>query len=178
MSEVFWPTDEQWSRGAPLLPDDTRGMSRLDDRRVISGIVHVSKSGRRLADAPTICGPRKTIHNRFLPTVGPSCRRPMTFCRALPLICSCSVTRLTPSLPCTGRSKQRAQFQTSRSRPAALEKVAIAHGSIADATPLSLCSDGSRIFAASPHVTKKLSPTSHPQSFSPPLLPTGYEPGA
>lgn len=34
----FWLTDEQFARIAPLLPNDTRGKERLDDRRVISGI--------------------------------------------------------------------------------------------------------------------------------------------
>jgi transposase len=66
MSEVFWLTDEQWSRLAPLLPNDTRGVPRVDDRRVISGIVHVLKSGGRWADAPMVYGPRKTIYNRFV----------------------------------------------------------------------------------------------------------------
>jgi hypothetical protein len=41
MSELFWFTDRQWSRIEPLLPRNTRGMKRVDDRRVISGIVHV-----------------------------------------------------------------------------------------------------------------------------------------
>ena len=66
MSEVYWLTDEQWSRLAPLLPNDTRGVPRVDDRRVISGIVHVLKSGGRWADAPTAYGPRKTLYNRFV----------------------------------------------------------------------------------------------------------------
>ena len=48
----FWLTDDQFSRLAPLLPTDTRGKPRVDDRRVISGIVHVLKSGGRWVDAP------------------------------------------------------------------------------------------------------------------------------
>ncbi|HMF06455.1 MAG TPA: transposase [Methylocella sp.] len=40
-------TDEQWSRIEPHLPGDVRGKERVDDRRVISGIVHVLKSGCR-----------------------------------------------------------------------------------------------------------------------------------
>ena len=66
MSDVFWLNDEQWSRLAPLLPNDTRGVPRVDDRRVISGIVHVLKSGGRWVDAPAIYGPRKTLYNRFV----------------------------------------------------------------------------------------------------------------
>ena len=62
----FWLNDEQFARLEPLLPTDTRGKPRVDDRRVISGIVHVLKSGCRWADAPEIYGPRKTLYNRFV----------------------------------------------------------------------------------------------------------------
>ena len=50
--DCFWLTEDQFSRLAPLLPTDTRGKPRVDDRRVISGIVHVLKSGGRWIDAP------------------------------------------------------------------------------------------------------------------------------
>jgi transposase len=66
MAEVFWLREDQFSRLAPLLPTDTRGVPRVDDRRVISGIVHVLKSGCRWVDAPDIYGPRKTLYNRFV----------------------------------------------------------------------------------------------------------------
>jgi transposase len=66
MSNHFWLSDEQFQRLAPLLPTDTRGVPRVDDRRVISGIVHVLKSGGRWADAPPVYGPRKTLYNRFV----------------------------------------------------------------------------------------------------------------
>jgi transposase len=64
--DYFWLNDDQFSRLEPLLPTDTRGVARVDDRRVISGIVHVLKSGGRWADAPEIYGPRKTLYNRFV----------------------------------------------------------------------------------------------------------------
>jgi transposase len=41
---LFWLSDEQWARIEPHLPTDVRGVERVDDRRVISGIVHVLKS--------------------------------------------------------------------------------------------------------------------------------------
>ena len=44
---LFWLTDEQWRQIEPHLPQDVRGKARVDDRRVISGIVHVIKSGCR-----------------------------------------------------------------------------------------------------------------------------------
>ena len=64
--DVFWLSEEQFARLAPLLPTDTRGKPRVDDRRVISGIVHVLKSGCRWVDAPAVYGPRKTLYNRFV----------------------------------------------------------------------------------------------------------------
>ena len=62
----FWLNDEQFRRLEPLLPTDTRGVARVDDRRVISGIVHVLRSGCRWVDAPAAYGPRKTLYNRFV----------------------------------------------------------------------------------------------------------------
>ena len=63
---LFWLSDEQFSKLKPLLPSDTRGKARVDDRRVISGIIHVLKSGGRWIDAPEVYGPRKTLYNRFV----------------------------------------------------------------------------------------------------------------
>ena len=63
---LFCLGDEQWSRIEPLLPTDVRGKDRVDDRRVISGILHVIKSGCRWADCPPEYGPAKTIYNRFV----------------------------------------------------------------------------------------------------------------
>ena len=62
----FWLTEKQFGRLEALLPTDTRGKPRVDDRRVISGIVHVLKSGGRWVDAPAAYGPRKTLYNRFV----------------------------------------------------------------------------------------------------------------
>jgi len=66
MSEnLFWLSEGQFKKLRPLLPDKVRGVARVDDRRVISGIVHVLKSGCRWADAPPDYGPRKTLYNRW-----------------------------------------------------------------------------------------------------------------
>ena len=62
---LFWLSDEQWERLEPHLPTDVRGVERADDRRVISGIVHVLKSGCRWSDCPEVYGPFTTIYNRF-----------------------------------------------------------------------------------------------------------------
>ena len=63
---LFWLSDEQWARIEPQLPTDVRGVERADDRRVISGIVHVLKSGCRWCDCPEAYGPPTTIYNRFV----------------------------------------------------------------------------------------------------------------
>jgi transposase len=64
--DYFWLTDAQFARIRPHLPTDTRGKPRVDDRRVISGIVHVLKSGGRWVDTPDVYGPRKTLYNRYV----------------------------------------------------------------------------------------------------------------
>ena len=64
--DYFWLDEGQFERLAPHLPSDTRGKPRVDDRRVISGIIHVLKSGGRWVDAPGVYGPKKTLYNRFV----------------------------------------------------------------------------------------------------------------
>lgn len=64
--DQFWLTDAQFSKIEPHLPTDTRGKARVDDRRVISGIVHVLKSSGRWVDAPLEYGPKKTLYNRYV----------------------------------------------------------------------------------------------------------------
>src|SRR5271156_6753160 len=49
---LFWLNDEQWRQIEPHLPTDVRGKDRVDDRRVISGILHVLESGCRWCDCP------------------------------------------------------------------------------------------------------------------------------
>src|ERR1700682_1930895 len=62
----FWLNKRQFARLEPHLPTDTRGKPRVDDRRVISGIIYVLKSGGRWAGAPSVYGPRKTLYKRFV----------------------------------------------------------------------------------------------------------------
>lgn len=66
MADFFWFSDSQWARIEPLLPTDVRGKKRVDDRRVLSGIVHALKSGGRWADCADVYGPKKTLYNRFV----------------------------------------------------------------------------------------------------------------
>ena len=64
--DLFWLTDAQFSKIEAYLPTDTRGKPRVDDLRVISGIVHVLKMGGRWVDAPPDYGPKKTLYNRYV----------------------------------------------------------------------------------------------------------------
>lgn len=65
MSDLFWLTDKQTHRIEPYFPL-SHGMPRVDDRRMISGIVFVIRNGLRWRDAPNVYGSRKTIYNRFV----------------------------------------------------------------------------------------------------------------
>ena len=63
---LFWLDDLQWSSIRSLLPGrKRRGPRRVDDRRVISGIIHVLQSGMRWRDCPEEYGPPTTIYNRW-----------------------------------------------------------------------------------------------------------------
>lgn len=55
----------EWKVIQPLLPNKTRGVPRVDDRRVLNGIFWVLRSGAPWADVPERYGPPTTIYNRF-----------------------------------------------------------------------------------------------------------------
>ncbi len=65
MADLFWLTDGQWAAIDPLLARNRPGARRVDDRRVISGIIYVLRSGCRWQDCPADYGPPTTIYNRF-----------------------------------------------------------------------------------------------------------------
>lgn len=65
MAGEFWLSEAQWRAIEPLLPKNHPGARRTDDRRVISGIVHVLRAGCRWQDCPSVYGPPTTIYNRF-----------------------------------------------------------------------------------------------------------------
>ena len=62
MSDLFWLTDEQIERPRPFF-SNTHGRPRVDDRRVLSGIVFVNRNGLCWRDAPSAYGPYKTLYN-------------------------------------------------------------------------------------------------------------------
>ena len=62
---MFWLSDEAWKALSPHLPRGRPGKPRVDDRTVISGILHVLKTGCRWRDVPPAYGPPTTIYNRY-----------------------------------------------------------------------------------------------------------------
>ena len=65
MSEVFLLTRQQLNRIKPYFPV-SHGIPRVDDLRVISGIIYVIRQGLQWKDAPAAYGPHKTLYNRFV----------------------------------------------------------------------------------------------------------------
>ena len=65
MADLFWPTEAQVKRMSPHFPR-SRGIARVDDLKVLSGILHVIRNGLRWRDAPPEYGPHKTLYNRFV----------------------------------------------------------------------------------------------------------------
>ena len=64
MSHLYWLDQEHLKRIQHMFPKP-RGVARADDRRVLSGIIHVIRNGLRWRDAPPEYGPHKTLYNRF-----------------------------------------------------------------------------------------------------------------
>ncbi len=65
MDDLYWLSDEAWAKIEPHLPHGRPGARRVDDRRVISGILHVLRSGCRWRDVPSEYGPPTTLYNRY-----------------------------------------------------------------------------------------------------------------
>ncbi len=65
MDDLFLLSVAQMRRIEPYFPL-SHGVARVDDRRVISGIIFVIKNGLRWRDVPPGYGPHKTIYNRFV----------------------------------------------------------------------------------------------------------------
>ena len=61
----FLLTPAQMRRIRPHFPL-SHGIPRVDDCRVISGIIYVIRRGLRWRDAPAAYGPHKTLYNRFV----------------------------------------------------------------------------------------------------------------
>jgi transposase len=64
MSDLFWLSAAQMERLEPCVPK-SHGKPRVDDRRVLSGIIFINRNGLRWRDAPMEYGPHKTLYNRW-----------------------------------------------------------------------------------------------------------------
>ena len=64
MSDLFWLSDAQMARLERFFPK-SHGKPRVDDRRVLSGIIFINRNGLRWRDAPKEYGPHKTLYNRW-----------------------------------------------------------------------------------------------------------------
>jgi transposase len=65
LGDLLMLTPAQMRRIEPFFPR-SHGKPRVDDRRVLSGILFVIRNGLRWRDAPAAYGPHKTIYNRFI----------------------------------------------------------------------------------------------------------------
>ena len=64
MSDLYWLTDEQMARLKPFFPL-SHGVPRVEDRRVLSGIIFINRNGLRWRDAPADYGPHKTLYTHW-----------------------------------------------------------------------------------------------------------------
>jgi len=62
MSDLFWLTEAQMACLEPFFPK-SHGKPRVDDRRVLSGIIFINRNGLRWRDAAAECRPHKTLSN-------------------------------------------------------------------------------------------------------------------
>ena len=66
MSDLYWLSDDQLAKLEPFFPK-SHGKPRVDDRRVLSGIIFINRNrnGLRWRDAPEAYGPHKTLYSRW-----------------------------------------------------------------------------------------------------------------
>jgi len=64
MGDLIWLSERQMRLISPYFPL-SHGVARVDDRRVISGIIFVIRNGLRWRDAPAEYGPHKTLYSRW-----------------------------------------------------------------------------------------------------------------
>ena len=64
MAQLLGLSAEQVDGIRPLFPKE-RGGKRVEDRKVLSGIIPVIQKGLRWVDAPAADGPHKPLYNRF-----------------------------------------------------------------------------------------------------------------
>jgi transposase len=73
MAKVYWLSETEWARIEPLMPRGRRGARRVDDRRIISGIVHMLRCGARWRDCPAVYGPYTRSTTASIDGAGKAC---------------------------------------------------------------------------------------------------------
>lgn len=58
-------SEAEWRLIEPLLPNKSRGVVRVDDRRVLNGVFYVLRTGSPWRDLPERYGPYTTVYNRY-----------------------------------------------------------------------------------------------------------------
>ncbi len=64
MARLFWLREGQVARIRPFLGQE-QGVKRVDDREVLSGIIHGTRRGLCRVNAPAADGPHTTLYNCF-----------------------------------------------------------------------------------------------------------------
>jgi transposase len=64
MSDLYWLSDAQMAKLEPFFPK-SHGKPRVDDKRVLSGIIFINRNGLCWRDAPAEYGPHKTLYYRW-----------------------------------------------------------------------------------------------------------------
>lgn len=182
---LFWLSEEQFARLKPLLPNKVRGVPRVDDQRVISGIMHVLKSGWRWVDARL-----RATEDALQPVGSLGGKRGMaTHLHRLSHSAEPLLDLLPPEVNIVHGDKgydsnvadhelkqQRLHRISRRNRTNATNR-AFSPALTRIGTRLSVCSKGSRTFVAlAPDTTDELMCISQRSSVQQPS-PTGYESG-
>ena len=66
MADLFWFSDTRRKRITPHYPSNMRGKKQVENRRVLSGIVHVLRTGCQRSNCPAEYRPAKSVYNRFI----------------------------------------------------------------------------------------------------------------
>ncbi|CUH49259.1 Transposase [Ruegeria atlantica] len=64
MSDIYWLANEQMAKLSPFFPK-SHGKPRVDDKRVLSGIIFINRNGLRWRDALKEYGQHKTLYSRW-----------------------------------------------------------------------------------------------------------------
>ena len=84
---LYWLDDAGWSAIEPLLPRGRRGARRVDDRRVIWGIMPMLKTGARWRDCPAgVPPPVVAISRQWRAPCSPRPNTPNTYPEYIPRI--------------------------------------------------------------------------------------------